>query len=202
MSIKDVKKQCLIDEATQLFLERPIGSVTIRDIARRAGVGEATVYRTFAGRSALVLACALKLQRQASDRFLTAGQTGSGWERIAAFYAVFVDTLAESPALYRFLSEFDAFCLAERPEGLGEYAENIDRIREVFLAAYEAGVREGSVRVLPDPDAFYYTTTHAVLSLCKKLAAEGAILPQDDRTDPVAEARLLCDVVLAYLQNR
>lgn len=200
MSVKDVKKQYLIDEATRLFLERGIAGVTMRDIARAGGVGEATVYRTFSGRGALVLACALQLQERVGEQFLSAGEGGSGLARIAAFYDVFTDTLADEPALYRFLSEFDAMCLIERPEGIGEYAENIDRIREVFLAAYRDGVADGSVRALSDPVGFYYATTHAMLSLCKKLAAERAVLPQDDRTDPVAEAALMCEVVLSYLR--
>ncbi|MBP5618238.1 MAG: helix-turn-helix transcriptional regulator [Clostridia bacterium] len=203
MSIKDAKLQFLTDEAIELFLERSIGGVTVRDIAQHSGVGEATVYRTFGGRGALILACALKLQARVSERFFAAGRAGhTGFERLTALYAVFPDLLEEEPGLYRFLSEFDAFCLAEQPEGLAEYAENIDRVREVFFSAYEAGVREGSVRPLPDPDAFYYTTTHAMLSLCKKLAAERLILPQDNCVDPVAEARLMGEIVLSYLQNR
>lgn len=203
MSIKDAKVNFLTDEATKLFLERPIGEVTVKDIARHSGVGEATVYRTFGGRGALVLACAVKLQARACERFFAADRAGgSGFERLAALYGVFSDLLEEMPELYRLLSEFDAFCLAERPEGLAEYAENLDRVREVFFAAYEAGVRDGSVRPLTDPDTFYLATTHAAISLCKKLAAERFVLPQDDRVDPVAEARLMCEVVLSYLKNR
>ena len=203
MSIKDAKMHFLTDEATELFLARSIGGVTVKDIARHSGIGEATVYRTFGGRGALVLACAVKLQARVIERFCAADRAGgTGFERLAAFYAVFSDILEEEPALYRFLSEFDAFCLAERPEGLAEYADNLDRVREVFFAAYEEGVRDGSVRPLPDPDTFYSATTHAAISLCKKLAAERLILPQDDRVDPVAEARLMCGVVLSYLRNR
>ena len=201
MNLKDAKKQCLIDEATRLFLTQSIAGVTIRDIARAGGVGEATVYRTFGGRNELVLACAIQLQRQVGARFLTEGPQGlSGYERLARFYAVFVDILAEHPELYRFLSEFDAFCLREGIRDLDEYADNMDAFREAFIAAYEDGVRDKSVRPLPDRNTFYYATTHATLSLCKKLAVEGGLLRQDRQNNKLAEARAFLDVVLAYLK--
>ena len=63
----------------------------------------------------------------------------------------------------------------------------MDRFKAVWLSAYEDGLKDGTVRPLDDPGLFYYATTHAVLSLCKKLAAERGVIRQDQLTDKAAE---------------
>ena len=63
MSITDAKTNFILDEALALFLERSVGEVTVRDIAVRAGVGEATIYRYFSTKHNLVCAAATKLEK-------------------------------------------------------------------------------------------------------------------------------------------
>lgn len=198
MTIKDAKRNFIVDEATGLFLERSIPEVTIKDIARRSGLGEATVYRYFSGRSELIVACALKLQDRVGEKFLFFKENESGFERLCSFYRAFSDTFEKDPELYRFLGEFDAYCVNEKAD-LDEYADNMDLFKAAFLRAYREGVRDRSVRRVEDPELFYYSTTHAVLSLCKKLAIEGDILRQDALTDKAAEVKTLVGVILASL---
>lgn len=47
MGLKDAKIKYIIDRATELFLQRSVGEVTVKDISDAVGVGEATVYRYF-----------------------------------------------------------------------------------------------------------------------------------------------------------
>ena len=50
-------------------------------------------------------------------------------------------------------------------------------------------------------ELFYYSTTHAMLSLCKKLAAEAYIVKQDEFTDKRQEVRMMIEIILASLRN-
>ncbi len=47
MSLKDLKIKFVVDVATNLFLQDSINTVTIKDIAVAADIGEATIYRYF-----------------------------------------------------------------------------------------------------------------------------------------------------------
>lgn len=201
MSIKEAKKNFIVDEAIGLFLERSVSVVTIRDVARRSGVGEATIYRYFSGRTGLIVACALRLQTQAEERFLGAADAVSGYERLACFYRAYLDTFLEKPELYRFLSEFDAFCISQGALDLEEYADHLDRFKEAFADAYAQGLADGTVRPVADLELFYYATTHAILSLCKKLAVGDGILRQDRLTDKAMELRTLLDLILSSLKK-
>ena len=51
-------------------------------------------------------------------------------------------------------------------------------------------------------DLFYYSTTHAMLSLCKKLAAEGRIVRQDDLTDKRQEVRTIIEIILNWIFSK
>jgi len=199
MTIKDAKRNFVIDEAVKLFLEKSVSSVTIKDIAKASGLGEATIYRYFSGRDELVVACALKLQSEVEKRFFDLSETSSGYSRIEKFYNAYGETFRDEPQLYRFLSEFDAYCISEGIDCLEEYADNIDRFKEAYLLAYTEGTLEGSVRPVGDVELFYYSTTHALLSLCKKLAVEGMIR-QDRTTDKAKEIVVLTSLILSSLK--
>ena len=198
--MKDAKREFVIDAAIGLFLERPLASVTIRDVAERSGVGEATVYRYFSGRTGLIVACAMKLQAAAETRFLGKSRPEEGYPWIRRFFSTYLSVFRENPALYRFLHEFDTFCISAGVGGLEEYADGMDRFKEAFLTAYHAGAANGTVRENPRPDVFYYTAAHAILSLCKKLASE-EILRQDKSADKAGEVGTLIDMILFSLRG-
>ena len=201
MSVMDAKRNYVVETATRLFLSRPLSGVTVRDVAQEAGVGEATVYRYFSTKSALIVACALKLEKEVTQYFLRESKPVDGYTRLSKFYASYVDLFAFRPELYRFLYEFDVFCVEQRVKGLDEYADNLDVFRDAYLAAYRDGVKDGSVREIENPELFYYTTTHAILSLAKKLAVEGGIVRQDQTTDQIGELRMLNGTFLYSLRR-
>ena len=200
MSVMDAKRNYVIETATNLVLSRPLSRVTVRDVAQEAGVGEATVYRYFSTKTSLIVACALKLQGEVSQYFLRESKPVDGYTKLVKFYASYVDLFAFRPELYRFLYEFDAYCVEQRVKGLEEYSDNLDVFRDAYLSAYREGVADGSVRKIQNPELFYYATTHAVLSLAKKLAVEGGIVRQDQLTDQIGEIRTLNETFLYSLK--
>lgn len=201
MTMQDVKRAFVTDAATELFLQNSISSVTIRDVAGASGVGEATVYRYFQNRSNLIVACALKLQAEVGALFMDFPEISSAYEKLERFYCAYMKIFQTHPNLYRFLSEFDAYCIASGETELEEYQDNFDRFRTTVLEIYRQGVACGEVKELKDPDFFYQTTTHALLSLCKKLATERHIVRQDAAIDPCEEIRTLTDLILAALKK-
>lgn len=199
MTIRDAKLNFIIDVATQLFFEHPIRSVTVRDIAARAGIGEVTVYRYFGRKETLVNAVAEKLQRHVYQTyFVPAG--GNGYERICAFFGAYTEIFRNHPEFYRFVGEFDAYVLSEGLTPDDAYSDGVDLFRNLFLSAYRDGVADGSVRALPgDPEIFYYSSAHALLGLCKSLSAPRDIVPQDSQTDKLQEVDEMKRIILFYL---
>ena len=199
MKMKDVKRNFIVDVAMELFLERSILSVTIKDIAERAGVGEATIYRYFVRKQNLVQAAAEKLQQKVYEEYFKPA-AGNGLDRVKAFFGAYVEIFRTHREFFRFVGEFDAYMLSEGLMTTEGYSDGVTLFRELFLSAYRDGVADGSLRNLgSDPTPFYYAAAHALLSLCKNLSVERGIVPQDSETDKVFEVDEMKRVILFYL---
>ena len=200
MSLKDAKVNFLVDMATDLFMSRSIQEVTIRDIAISAQVGEATIYRYFGKKQELVVQAAMKLQGIVSSSYFKLDDKSNGYQKLEAFYLSYLNIFDNHRDFYKFLSEFDAYMSTENKDVLNPYENAIDQYKSAFMKAYEQGLKDGSVRKQDNIDLFYFSTTHAVLELCKKLALK-AVLNQDLAIEKLGEVRCLINIVLNTLKQ-
>lgn len=196
--IKQTAKDSVVKDACELFLSRSISETTIKDVAVKSGVGEATVYRYFGNKQNLVALVALKLQKDVFDGYFKL--TGeNGFEKLKKFYESYLDIFKAHPEFYRFIREFDVYSLDFTPN-LKEYSEGLDLFKDEFLSAYLTGVKDKSVKETENSENFYYATTHAMLELCKKLSTNVNIVKQDETVEREVEIRILIDIILTHLK--
>lgn len=200
MSLKDAKVNFLVDIATDLFMCRSIQEVTIRDIAISAQVGEATIYRYFGKKQELVVQSAMKLQGIVSKDYFKLDEKMNGYQKLEAFYLSYLDIFNHHRDFYKFLSEFDSYMSVENKDVLNPYENAIDLYKSAFMNAYNQGLKDGSVKEQANIDLFYFSTTHSVLELCKKLALK-AVLNQDLAIEKLGEVRCLINIVLDTLKK-
>lgn len=197
--LKDAENRFIIETATRMFLGSSIDKVTMADIAREVGVGEATLYRRYSTKQRIVLECATLLCGEVYSRFKKPADGKNGYEQLEQFYNTFLEIFEDNPQFYAFIYRFDVM-IADLPESeLGSYENEIDNFRYLFHDGYTARLRDGSVREV-DELPFYYSTTHALLNLCKKLTCQGELISQDRTIDKADEVRTLIDIVLYRLQ--
>ncbi len=200
MSLKDAKVNFLVDMATDLFMSRSIQEVTIRDIAVSAQVGEATIYRYFGKKQELVVQSAMKLQGIVSSGYFKLDDKLNGYQKLEAFYLSYLNIFDQHRDFYKFLSEFDAYMSTENKDVLNPYEEAVDQYKNAFMKAYEQGLKDGSIKEQENIDLFYFSTTHAILELCKKLALK-AVLNQDLVIEKLGEVRCFISIVLSSLKK-
>ena len=201
MSLKEAKINFIVDIATDLFMCRSVSEVTIRDIAISAQVGEATIYRYFGNKQNLVMKVAMKLQNIVSEGFFRLEKGKNGFEKLALFYESYYEIFNKHPDFYKFLNEFDAYIAVEKSDDMNPYENAIDQYKAFYMKAYELGLKDGSVKKQKDIDMFYFSTTHALLELCKKLAFKKAVLNQDKQIEKDSEIKCLIDIILVSLNN-
>ncbi len=201
MSLKEVKVNFIVDIATDLFMCRSVSEVTIRDIAISAQVGEATIYRYFGNKQNLVMQAAMKLQSIVSEGFFRLEKGKNGYEKLVLFYESYYDIYLKHPNFYKFLNEFDAYIANEKSDDMNPYENAIDQYKAFYMEAYELGLKDGSVKKQNDIELFYFSTTHALLELCKKLAFKKAVLEQDKGEGKEKEIQCLIDIILMSLNN-
>ena len=200
MGFKDLKTKYIVDVANKLFLERGVRDVTIKDIATEAEIGEATIYRHFLKKQNIVLASALSLKEKVFEGYFDLSKGKTGFEKVEIFYNSYLNIFKSSPEYFYFINEFDAYMCMEENTSLEEYEKEIDSFKSQYLEAYEEGLKDQSIRKVDSIETFYFSTTHSLLELCKKLAVTRALLKQDKNGQKAAEIECLIKIILDSLR--
>ena len=201
MGMKDFKLDFILKTATDLFVTRGIGEVTIKDIADNAEIGEATVYRYFGTKTNIVLACALALGQKTYEEFFDLSKGKTGYDKLEIFYNSYLNVFKKSPSHFYFIKEFDAYMCSRGETSLNEYEKNLNLFKQDFMEAYKLGLSDGSVKEIKQIEVFYFSTTHALLELCKKLSMKKGVLEQDKSLKKVSEIKCLINIILSSLKD-
>jgi AcrR family transcriptional regulator len=190
--------------ARELFLENKIETVKMTDIAQRAQLGVASLYRYFETKEAIAIEVAILLWQEIkgcympellSDKFLAK----SGIEQVKGILDIYPDMLANHREFLLFVSDFDSFCLKEKiaQDKLQRYEEVIQDFRKPYLAAIKKGKADGTVEVRQEPEILYLTVNHTMMALLEKLA-KGEILSSDRGSKQ--ELETLKSIVLKFFE--
>ena len=199
MTLKDVKQNFLVDIATDLFISRSIQEVTIKDIAVAAQVGEATIYRYFGKKQTLVVKAAMKLQQEVNAESFKLDEGKNGFDKIKIFYLSYLQIFDSHPEFFKFINEFDVFMAGEEGDEMDSYETVVGQYKTAFMDAYNQGIKDGSIKKQNNIEMFYYSTTHALLELCKKLSIQKAVLNQDNTVEKREQINCLINIILSAL---
>lgn len=191
--MREAQKRFIEGEALTLFLEKSIVRTTIVNIARRVGIGEATVYRYFEKKDNIIIGSAKILANRVFENYFSFTNLKS-YDIVTGFYNNFLKIFNEHIEYYRFIDEFDRYAYEENYE-LNDYEELVNQFKDKFVFAYNDCYKNGQVKKIENIDVFYIATTHALLDLCKRLSRDKGILPSDVTKDD-KEVRTLIDIIL------
>ena len=68
------------------------------------------------------------------------------------------------------------------------------------MKSYEAGLKDGSIKAHDNIKLYYYTCTHSLLELCKKLASTDYGLKQDNEVKKLSEIEYLISIFISVLK--
>lgn len=192
--------------AAALFLENRIADVRMTDVAEKAGIGVATLYRRFSTKGRLALAAGTLLWRRfneritdlvESDAFLAMG----GANRLERMLRLYAEGYVENAGFVRFIDDLDRLLVSERmdEEALGAYAGEVDSFYLIFADAYQLGLQDGSVVRKVDFPLFYRSVAHALMGASQKLA-RGEVIPSDDFSQAADELECIVDMAVRALR--
>jgi AcrR family transcriptional regulator len=179
----DLRAACL-SAALELLEEEGETALSLRAVARRAGVSPAAPYRHYEDREALVSAVAAVGYRELAERLAAAHPSPSTPEQLASVAVAYVQFALERPALFRIM--------------FGEPCDRDNEERVAATAAVSLYLREIVARCFPqsDPEAL----APAIWALVHGLA----FLHLDGKLDaptPVAVTERITGTIHALLQQ-
>ena len=201
--LKEARRKAIVEEAKKLYLEKGVEQVTIADLANHLSIGEASLYRYFGKKQVLVVEAAIMTWQEILEKMTNLPMKPTGFENLEDFYGFFLSIFHEHPEFFQFVEDFDAL-IAKEPlsdQLLTAYEEVILSIKKRFDDFYVKGIQDGSVQCDMDPDIFYFSTSHSLLGLCKKLANRKGLLKYEDRIDKSAQIESLITIFLKHIKG-
>ena len=206
---KEKRRREIIVSALEIFKAKGIGSTKMTDVAKKSEYGVATVYRYFSTKSELVVEAATHLwvKEISQIKNLLEEKTFSQStciEKIQKILELFLDVYTNQRDLLFFLDEFDTYILKEELTGdqLENYEKNILNLKDTVVNTLNKGIEEGTVKKNLDPELYYTTTTHSLMSLCQKLALRGKILNTDTNFRAEEQIKTLIDISVNYIKSK
>ena len=200
--MKDMQKAIVIDAATELFFENGIDAVKISDIAKKLGIGEATIYRYFGKKQYIVMESAVNIWKKVADTYLSNFIGNTAFEKITCFYNQFIVVYRKHCNFYRFIAELDSYIMNNQMEkkALISYELGFLEMYNKFVDLIKEGILDKSIKEDINYQDFYNMSTHAILSLCKKFSL-GRVLSIDVQNDSEMEISMMIDVLLEYIKK-
>ena len=177
-----------------------IKPILIKDIAKSANIGEATIYRYFKKKE-LVIGVAIAIQKEIMRDYFNFDKNKSGIELINDYYNAFYKIFVSHPSYFNFLKELDVFILQNDSLNLDAYEEGINNFGLIYKEIITRGLIDKTIRENLDYETFFYSSTHALLGICEKLALSKAIIKQDEKQNKNEEILLLIDSFINFIKK-
>ncbi len=182
MSKYDERRIHIRSCAKSLFIEKGIEQTTFIDIARRAGVGEATVYRHFLNKSNIAMDIAIEYANTYAEYFehLDPSDTMTNYQRFEALLDHYIDLFENGPDYFIYLEHFDNYTSRNgKIEGFEAYEAAFAKVFQWVSNKTNRNSEENEIDI--DLVKLGYTFNISFLSLCQKLLLRGHVLAKDDR---------------------
>lgn len=197
-----------MNAAIGLFCEKGIEETSVDEIAVKAGVGSATVYRYYETKAELAIQSGVAYWKRIADTYLNVyTQKGyeelNGLEQLEKIMNGLAQIFEHETAFLKYLQEFDVFVrkYGIEIERLKEYEECIMSLKPGVIAALEKGKKDGTLSFEWSPEEVCYSLAHSVFGLMKKLAWNGSLLALQQKDGLSLQVRITIKLLIRGLMN-
>lgn len=203
------RKEIIKNAAIREFIESGIEQTKISDIALRAEIGEATIYRYFSTKPQLVAECAAKLWRVVMTKLILQirkkREEGlDGLTKIRGILLEFGSLYEKSPELLRLLNHLDNYSAQGKlsQEMVQQFAKDAVSMQLMMLEIVQEGQRDGSIRSDFDAAQFCIAAAHSIIALSQKVLLRSELEKAGLAFSFGPQIQNLIDMQLYFIQNR
>ena len=199
----------ILHTALNLFCDKGIEDTSIEEVAGKAGVGPATIYRYFETKAELAISAGIAYWQQISEKYIGALSNPNyikmnGYSQIHCIFQIIIQIFEQEFMFLKFLQEFDIFVRRYQipKERLTEYEECILNLKPYVTNALEKGIQDGTLDFTCTVEEVYFSVMHTLLSLMQKLSYNGQMLSSDERIGLTLQVRITSDLLLKGLKKK
>lgn len=187
-NLKEIRKERILKAAFELFSLKGIDTIAMTDIAERAEIGVASLYRYFETKEEIAIRTTIWVwsngKKQLMPRFTTPEfQQLTGLEQVRKFCESFIDIYELQTSFLRYIFFFDSFAFRTqiKKSRLKDYEEIILSVEKVVEDAIKKGLKDGSInsKYKDKSEILYFSLMHTLFSTAQKLALGADLLEID-----------------------
>ena len=204
---KNKKNEKIINTAFRIFVEKKIEPVSITEIAEKAGVGRATVFRYYPTKVDLAIAvCSAKwkeyLDELDAKRPLSSIGDIPAIDRFTFTLDSYIDMYRYHKDLLQYNDNFNHYVTHEgvREEQLEEFHASLYSVDTRLEWMYEKAKEDHTFRTDIPREEFFRVTVHTMMTACAYYAG-GFIWGAEDNKDYTPELLRIKEMILNYAKT-
>ena len=185
--------EVLLEKAVEVIQDDGIGALSLRAVARRAGVSHGAPAHHFGDKAGLLTALATRSMERFATSLSKASREagGSALDRLRAIGRAYVRFAAQNPAQFSIVTRFELIRSGDA-EFAASYQATFDSVKDAVCAAQREGWRRSM-----DPMALVITCWSAVHGL-STLYLDGVL---EDRVGPIDLETAAAQVMAAVISG-
>lgn len=205
--LKNERIQRVIEAAKIEFNEHGIKNAKLRIIAKRAKVGEASIYRYFKDKTDLIKIVALSYWQNHANLFddYYYGKVihkENGLKKIEQALHIFHELYENNKEFLKFVEDFDIYMAREVSSTKdNDFQELIYSLKKRFVSIFDEGVEDGSIRSDLDGEDLYSFVSQVMISTTQKLSTRIGFLHDKDPQYPIRCLNNLIEMFVLYIKN-
>jgi len=207
--LKTARMNRILEAAFELFSEHGIDTIAMTDIAKKAEIGVASLYRYYETKDMIAIKTAIwawdgQKKNILPDIQKEAFSAMKGLDQLCEICKMFGNLLENQADFLRFIYFFDSYIVRQKIEAekLCEYEEIIKTVQTIVAAAIHKGIEDGSInkKFKDSENTLYFTLMHTLFSTVQKLSLSGKMLKMDSEASPKEQMELLTDILINGLR--
>lgn len=197
------RREDIIQGAQQLFVERGLSAVTLKDIVEFCGISKVTLYKYFRSLDDIIFEVQINVLTafwREVNRHSPKG--GNGFEKMLHLLEHMRAVSERHSSYVRFIAMFDAFYSENyrNAELESRYISFLRGGNHPFTVLLEEGIVDGSIRNDIDIQILTFTLSNVVMATMQRMIVRGKVLHLDQGVEPASVLDHMTDMVLSYLQ--
>lgn len=199
---KQLQTDKIVEAAKELFTERGLNDVQMKDVAERAGAGVATVFRYFPKKDELIVEVAIRSLDAVEIEFQRiVSMKSSAFERLEQLLDTLLDAQkAEQYKSARFREAFESYA-SFRSDPLPEIDRYLARQRQIMDSLeplIKDGATDGSINHSISIKPLIITVINSYSSFTNNVALKSSISYLDKDIQPETQQQVLKKILLDY----
>ncbi len=187
------RENAILDCAYQLFSSQGIENTPITDIAQKAEIGVASLYRYFETKEEIAVRCGVIAWEKQKNLFINRFKgdvynSKTGLAQIEILLNLFIDLYRTQKQFFVYIYEFDLYARRKNltPKRLQAYERAITNIQSVAIAAIQKAyidksISETLINTMTEEE-LYISITQPLFCLVQKLSISNTFLEMDSHT--------------------